>query len=180
MEFGYEMKVPVSRVAVLIGKNGEVKKQIESATHIKVSVDSDEGDVFLKGSDAVGMYSAKEVITAIGRGFNPDVAQLLLKGDYVFEQINIAEHAKTKSSMTRLKGRIIGADGKSRRLIEELSETHVCVFGKTVSIIGESENAAVARRAIEQLLRGSKHSTVYNWLEKNRRELKRKEALGEK
>jgi ribosomal RNA assembly protein len=179
MEYAYELKIPRSRVAVLIGKGGEVKRYVETATKTKIKVDSDEGDVFLKGEDALGLYAAREVVLAIGRGFNPEVAQLLLKGDYVFEQINLADYAKTKNSLTRLKGRIIGAEGKCRRLIEELSESHVCVFGKTVGIIGESESTAVTRHAIEQLLRGSQHSTVYKWLEKKRRDMKRKRIIGE-
>lgn len=178
MEYAYELKIPKNRIAVLIGKNGAVKRQIESATKTKMKVDSDEGDVFLNGEDALGLYSAKEVVSAIGRGFNPDVAQLLLKGDYAFEQMNLSDYVKTKNDMTRVKGRIIGAEGKCRRLIEELSESYVCVFGKTVGLIGESESVAIARHAIEQLLRGSQHSTVYKWLEKKRREMKRKELVG--
>ena len=72
-----------------------------------------------------------------------------------------------------MKGRIIGAEGKSRRTIEELTETNVSVYGKTVSIIGLAEGVDMARRAIETLLSGSPHANVYKWLEKKRRELKR-------
>lgn len=179
MEYVYELKIPRTRVAVLIGKKGEVKKRIEAETKTKVSVDSDEGDVFLSGEDALGLYSAREVITAIGRGFNPDIALLLLKQDYVFEQLDLVDYAKTKNSTTRLKGRVIGAEGKCRKLIEELSESYICVFGKSIGIIGEAESAAIAKHAIEQLLRGSQHSSVYSWLEKKRRDLKRKKLVAE-
>ena len=33
-EFAYQVKIPKERVAVLIGKKGEVKKQIEETTGI--------------------------------------------------------------------------------------------------------------------------------------------------
>lgn len=170
MEYSYELKVPKARIAVLIGKNGEVKKSIEAETNTRIRIDSEEGDVFLKGSDAIGLYNANEVIKATARGFNPEIALLLLKGDYVFIIIDLGDYAKTKKSMLRLKGRVIGLDGKSRRLIEELSETHIVVYGKTASIIGHSENAAIARKAIESLLMGSRHSNVYRWLEKKRKD----------
>jgi ribosomal RNA assembly protein len=75
----------------------------------------------------------------------------------------------------RIKGRIIGRDGRSRELIEEHTETFVSVYGKTVSIIGTTESVSTARRAIEMLIKGSPHSTVYRWLEKMRKELRRRE-----
>jgi len=179
-EYNYELKIPMDRIAVLIGKNGEIKKYIEEETKTKLKIDSDEGDVFVSGEDALGLFNAREVIRAVGRGFNPDVAQVLLKGDYIFETINIMDFSgKSKDNMLRLKGRVIGSEGKSRRTIENLSDTRISVYGKTIAIIGQPENVGAAKRAIESLLTGSQHANVYKWLEKNRRELKRKEFVGE-
>src|SRR3989338_11694645 len=111
-EFSYELKVPKNRVAVIIGKEGATKKEIEDATNIKLAIDSKEGDVFLSGQDALGLYTAREIIKAIGRGFNPDVAKLLLKADYIFEIVDLSEFAgKSKETMLRLKGREIGKEG---------------------------------------------------------------------
>ena len=99
----------------------------------------------------------------------------MLKQDFVLEIIEIAEYVKTKNSMIRLKGRVIGREGKSRKLIEELTESSVSVYGKTISIIGPSESVSLARQAVTSLLKGSTHANVYKWLEKKRRELKRGE-----
>ncbi|HII65340.1 TPA: RNA-processing protein [Candidatus Woesearchaeota archaeon] len=176
-EYSYELKIPRERVAVLIGKDGETKKAIEADTHTTLKVDSREGDVFVSGEDALGLYAAREVIIAVGRGFNPEIAMLLLKQDYVFEMINLTEYTRSKDAMLRLKGRVIGKEGKSRRLIEELTEAYVSVYGKTIGIIGLAENSYAAKHAVESLLEGSPHSTVYKWLEKRRRDLKRKEML---
>jgi len=177
MEYSYELKVPKNRVAVLIGKEGSVKKDLEESTKTKLNIDSKEGDVFVSGEDALGLYTAREIIKAIGRGFNPDIAKLLLKSDYIFEVVDLSEFIKSKTAMLRLKGRVIGKEGKSRRLIEELTECSISVFGKTISIIGQPESAANARQAVESLLRGSRHANVYKWLEKRRRELKRRAIM---
>ncbi|MBI3034804.1 RNA-processing protein [Candidatus Woesearchaeota archaeon] len=174
VEYSYELKVPKNRVAVIIGKEGSVKKDIEETTKTKLNIDSKEGDVFVSGEDALGLYTAREIIKAIGRGFNPDIARLLLKPDYIFEVVDLSEYVKSKDAMLRLKGRVIGKEGKSRKLIEELTECSISVFGKTISVIGLPESAANARQAIESLLRGSTHANVYKWLEKRRRDLKRK------
>ncbi len=177
MEYSYELKVPKNRVAVIIGKEGSIKKEIEESTKTKLDIDSKEGDIFVSGEDALGLYTAREIIKAIGRGFNPDLAKLLLKSDYIFEVVDLSEFVKSKEAMLRLKGRVIGKEGKSRKVIEELTECNISVFGKTISIIGLPESVANARQAVESLLRGSTHANVYKWLEKRRRDLKRREVL---
>ncbi len=179
-EYSYEMKIPSSRIAVLIGKAGSVKKQIERETSVKITVDSMDGDVFLFSDDALKLYTVREIITAVGRGFNPDVALQLLKPDYAFEQLNLAGKVKTKNHLIRIKGRVIGSNGKARELIEELADCKISVFGKTISIIGRVESANVCRKAIESLIKGSRHASVYKFLEKHRREIKRKQVLGER
>lgn len=176
--YSYELKIPQERVAVLIGKKGEIKKNIESDTKTQIKVDSLEGDVFIYGKDALGLYTAREIIRAVGRGFNPEIAKLLLKQDYVFESMDLTEYTgKSKNTMLRLKGRVIGKDGRSRKLIEELSEAYISVYGKTIGIIGTAESTAMAKRAVDSLLKGSTHASVYKWLEKKRREIKRKRAM---
>jgi ribosomal RNA assembly protein len=173
-EFAYQIKIPKERIAVLIGKKGEIKKQLEENTKTKINVDSKEGDVSVCGKDALLLYSTRDIIKAIGRGFNPEIAMLLLKQDYAFEIINLPEFNKP-TQFRRIKGRIIGKDGKSRRLIEEYTDTFISVYGKTVSLIGRTEQVSIARRALEMLIKGSQHSNVYRWLEKMRRNLKRRE-----
>ena len=178
VEYSYELKVPRNRVAVIIGKEGSIKKEIEESTKTKLSIDSKEGDIFVSGEDALGLYTAREIIKAIARGFNPEIARLLLKPDYIFEVVDVSDFVgKSKDAMLRLKGRVIGKEGKSRKLIEELTECNISVFGKTISIIGEPETVSSARRAIESLLRGSTHANVYKWLERKRREMKRRAIM---
>lgn len=180
-EYGYELRIPKDRIAVLIGKKGEMKKQIEEETKTKIRIDSKDGDVFIAGEDALGLFNAREVIKAISRGFNPEIANLLLKGDYIFESIELKGFAgKSKNTSIRLKGRVIGEGGKSRKTIEELTECFISVYGKTISIIGEPENVTAARKAVEDLLKGSPHGNVYKYLEKRRRMMKLKSMTGAK
>ena len=74
-----------------------------------------------------------------------------------------------------MKGRVIGKEGKAREHIEEMTETNICVYGKTIGIIGRQENVSIAVKAIENLLKGSPHANVYSWLEKTRRKMKTEE-----
>lgn len=171
-EFAYELKIPRERVAVLIGVKGELKRQLERQTKTKIQIDSIEGDVTITGSDALLLYSCREIVRAIGRGFNPEIAQLLLKQDYGIEFINLNEYARTPNDLERLRGRVIGEGGKSRKTIEDLTFTNISVYGKTIGIVGPLERVPYARQAIEALLSGRKHGTVYKFLERKRKEMR--------
>src|SRR3989338_5949646 len=174
-DFRQEMKIPRDRVGALIGKKGEIKKYIEHKSKLKLEIDSKSGDVALIGDDSVVMYETKNIISAIGRGFAPETAFQLFNENNVLELIDINNYSgKSQKKFERLKGRVIGSDGKARKMIEDMTETNISVYGKTIGIIGDIEKATLARRAIEQLLAGSPHGTVYKWLENKRREMHRR------
>lgn len=169
-EFSYELKIPQERVAVLIGSEGKTKKEIEEQTKSSLQI-STEGDVIITGKEALLVYTAREIVRAVGRGFNPKIALDLLKTDYTLEIIDLKNIVgKNKNTLERLKGRVIGTSGKSRAEIERLTNTHVSVYGKTIGIIGETDNVFLAREALAMLLEGAMHKTVYQFLERKKKE----------
>lgn len=167
-EYSYELKIPKDRIAVVIGKEGSLKKELEEHSDAKINIDSEEGDVVVTGKDSLKLFVLRDIIRAIGRGFNPEIAMQLLKPDYVFELINILDYVKNKEQLPRIRGRVIGKNGKSRETIEELTETKIVVYGKTIGIIGFIDDVASSRKAIEDLLNGALHKGVYKMLEKQR------------
>ncbi len=169
------LKLPKSRIGVLIGHDGETKKRVEDLTGVKISVDSQYGDVSIddRDADAFMALKAREFVEAIGDGFSPQRAWRIFREDVYFEEIDIKEFVgKRENRMRVLKGRIIGKNGKTRRIIEELSGADISLYGNTVAIIGEYHQLETAKRAIEMLLQGSKHATIYNYLERRRRDSK--------
>ena len=171
-----ELKIPMDRVAVLIGKEGEVKKRIEEKLHVIIEIDSSEGDVSISGEDSVAVLETLNIVKAIGRGFNPEVAEQLFNEEYHFELVNIGDYSgNSKKKMMRLKGRTIGQEGKARKMIESITHTNISVYGKTIGVIGKVEDVSIARHAVEMLLEGAPHGNVYKWLEdKNREEIRRR------
>ena len=165
--YSEELKVSKERIPILIGKNGTTRRQIEARTKTKLRVDSKEGDVQISSEEPINLYVAKLVVTAIARGFNPELSLLLLREDMGLEIIYLPDViGKNKNKVLRQKSRIIGTDGKSKKTIEELTNTNISVHGKTISVIGLFNDALVARKAIEKLVQGSKHGNVYRWIEK--------------
>jgi len=170
-EFSYDLKIPEERIAVLIGAEGKVKKEIEEQTKCKLDI-TKEGDVTITGEDGLMLFITKEIVRAVGRGFNPKIALQLLKTDYALEIIDLRDYAgKNKNTLERIKARVIGTGGRAREEVERLTETHVSVYGKTVGIIGETEHVTYARQALEMLLEGAMHKTAYHFLERKRKDM---------
>lgn len=174
-EFYDVVRFPKERIAVVIGEKGETKKKLEKKMGVKLNIDSDEAEVEIKSKDSVILFDASNVIKAIARGFNPRIAFKLMREDYILTLININDYiGKSKKAIARLKARVIGTEGKARMYIENMSNTNIVVYGKTIGIIGEIEDAEAAKKAIAGLLMGSNHSTVYRILEEHRRQMKKK------
>ncbi len=171
------IRIPLDRVAVLVGPKGSIKEIIEEKSTSVINIDSQTGDVeIMEPKDPLKGLRAREVVHAIARGFSPEKALRLFDEDLLmFETMDLSDIARTEKDMQRLKGRIIGQGGKTREVFESLTNSRISVYGKTVSLIGYPEQNAVARAGIDMLLKGSSHGPVYNFLEKKKSELKRAE-----
>ena len=184
MSFEKIIRIPNDRIAVLIGKSGNVKLKIEELCYVSLDIDGDNGEVLIKSYGDVENFSpfkAMEIVTAIGRGFSPENALTLLKGENTLHVIDLREFAgKSNANVERIKGRIIGEGGRARQNMENLSGTHISVYGKTVSIIGDSVKLRLVVDAISSISSGSLHGTVYSKLEAaNRKEKQEKMKLWE-
>ena len=171
MSFEQTVRVPTERVGALIGKGGETKKKLEEELGIQLNVDSREGTVQVKAdlTDSSDPLTAVRVVEAIGRGFSPQRAKRLSAEGTALEVIDLRDHGgNNTNSLARIRGRIIGLRGKSRRVIEELTGCYLSVYGRTVSIIGDADEVQLASEAVKMLASGSQHRTVYNMLQKAR------------
>ncbi len=180
MSFEQAVRVPLDRVAAVIGKKGETKKHLEEACHISLEIDSQSGEIVVKSTsiEEGDPFRALNVVEAVGRGFSPQRALKLLDPETTLEVLYLRDFAgKSDNSLERIRGRIIGLNGKSRRVIEELTKCYVSVYGRTVSIIGEVTEAKLAKEAITMLASGSRHRSVYNMLQRARTKRKMDRVL---
>ncbi|AGI48402.1 universal archaeal KH domain protein [Thermoplasmatales archaeon BRNA1] len=171
------IRIPEDRVGALVGKEGASKKMLEERTGIRLDITKD-GEVTYdderEGVDPLNALKLMDVIKAVARGFNPDKAAKILDDDDMYlETIDIKEAVGDRQSQVqRARGRLIGKDGKTRKIIEDLADVYMSVYGNTVSLIGNSISLPVAKTACEMILRGSEHSTVYHYLESQRPKLR--------
>ncbi len=170
------VKIPAERVGVLIGKGGETKDLIEKRTGVKLTIDSEEGDVEIDHTHATDPSMAivvGNIVMAIGRGFSPSKALKLLENDCYLQIYDIRDYVgRTVEHVSRMRARVIGTKGRTREIFEEITGADVSVYGNTVAIIGTSLQVEIAGKGMEMLLSGSEHSAVYHYLEGRRAQLK--------
>jgi ribosomal RNA assembly protein len=171
------VRIPKERIAVLIGKKGQTKKEIEQRTGTRIEVDSETGEVFITSTkdtnDPLAVWKARDVVMAIGRGFSPERAFRLFNEGEILEIVNLTDViiGNDKNALPRVRGRIIGRKGRTREIIEEMSGADISVYGKTVAVIGNPIQVEVAKTAVEKLAKGSPHGVVYKYLERRKKDL---------
>ena len=175
--------IPKDRIGVLVGPKGTVKSRVEDSMGVDLTIDSETGlvDIRLRKDtqDPSNALRAKDIVVAIGRGFSPERALSLVNEDNTLDVVDLHDiFGKNEAEIRRVDGRIIGREGKTRRIIEEMTGTLVSVSGHTVSIIGSYESVSTAKDAIEKLLKGRQHGTVYKFLRRKKSEAKKEKALG--
>ena len=169
-------RVPKDRIAVLIGAKGATRKELERAAGCKhIQIDSVTGEIDVTWPepgefDPVKALKLPDVIKAVGRGMAPNRAIQLLQDDWFFEIVDLREHVGKKSSQQRrIRARIIGSEGKIRKMIEQHTGAEISIYKSTVVLVGDGQGLSSARQAIEMLARGSEHGTVMKFLERERK-----------
>ncbi|MBM3229188.1 RNA-processing protein [Candidatus Parvarchaeota archaeon] len=173
------VKIPVERVGALKGEKQQTKTFLEKHCRVILEIGED-GEIEISGESADEFF-AKDVVKAVGRGFEPNTAIKLLKDNNVLKIINLRDFANSRESISRIKSRVIGSEGKTKKIIETDAECDLSIYGYTISIIASLETADMATSAILKLIEGANHSSVYGFLEKARTRLKQnrvKETLG--
>lgn len=147
-------------------------KELDVTFEIKRSGES--AGIIIKGGSPIHEYIVSEILEAIASGFDLETALLLRDEEFIFKKINLKTYAHG-SRLEVVKGRIVGKEGRVKQVIQDLSECFICLADNNASIIGKAENAELASRALEAIIRGSKHANIFKLLEKSRARLKKLE-----
>jgi ribosomal RNA assembly protein len=153
-----------------IRKFGRLKARLEELTGVKIEVGREDYDtVSINDEDSLQVLLASKVVRAFGRGFDEETALNLLDDQYDLDLVEIKDYCgKSDKRIDVLRGRVIGTKGKTKAAIEKYSETKLSIYGKTVGIIGVWKNILIAKQAVEMILMGSKHTSVYRFLEEQK------------
>lgn len=157
--------IPEERMKIL-RRNKNFIEQLKKFTDSKIELNE---EICIDCEDSIKTLRIKEVLKAFGRGFDFNTALNLLDEEYYLEIIDLKDYAKrSRNRLITLRGRVIGTEGKTKKLIEKYTDVKISIYGKTISIIGKWDKLMIAKKAIEMLLSGCLHSSVYKFLEKQK------------
>jgi ribosomal RNA assembly protein len=134
----------------------KARKSLEKELNIKIELSGREISITGKPEDE---YISERVIEAIDFGFPIDAALMIKEEDLALEILNIKEHTKRKD-YKRIRGRIIGKEGKTKNTISSLTDCFIEVKDNRVATVGHPENVKTARQAIISLIKGTKQANV--------------------
>jgi len=150
-------KIICEKITRIIKSKGNLEREL----NVKLDIDGKEVSISGEPEDE---YIAERVIEALDFGFPFSDALKIKKEDIMFEILNVKE-CTNKKNFERVRGRIIGKEGKALRTISNLGDCAIELSGNKLGIIGCAENMRPVEEACKLLIKGSKHANVYAYLE---------------
>jgi ribosomal RNA assembly protein len=173
--------VPPERARSVLRKGGGIRRLMEEHFNVSLAVDEETGGVSVgytpdKAADAY--LGVTKIMSAISTGFDEAQIRDMIERDLSFVALDLEEMVGSQAStLTRIKGRIIGEKGRAKQKIESATGCILSIYGNKVGILGHPETIDVASEAVQRLSRGFQHQTVYRFLESRMRRLKQEHEL---
>ena len=162
-----------------INKIKKNKARLEKELKVKLAFSGKNISIESEDGNAIEEFVAERAIESLELGFNLQHVLLLKDEDFILEKIHIKNFTK-RHDLERIRARIIGTQGKTKSIIQDLSDCFLSLHENTVGIIGRAEDIKKAIRAIESIIQGRKQGKVYSYLERlrSKEKLKIHEDLG--
>ncbi len=138
------------------------KKKLEKALDVKIT---NKGKLVFVDGEADKEFTALQVMEAIKLDFPIEKALELTNEDVILQTIHIKDITK-RNDLERVRGRIIGTQGKTLKTLNNVTGCHFELSDNQVGIIGNTEDIEEAKQAVTSLIQGSKQSNVYTRAER--------------
>ena len=89
----------------------------------------------------------------------------IMDEEILFRKINIKDFTKRKN-LEIIRARLIGTRGRTKKTIESISGCNIIINENEVGLICHSEKMEYAITAISNIIKGSKVTNTYKYLEK--------------
>jgi ribosomal RNA assembly protein len=150
---------------LIVEHQDKIKKAIkilEEKLEVKISYSKNN---FQISGEEYSEFLCGEIIKATDFGFNVEDALLLKREDFSLQFLNIKDYSK-KENLENVRARIIGANGRAKGTIEELTGAIIVVNTNQIGIIVRADHLDSVVQAIILIIHGSKHANVFAYLEK--------------
>lgn len=144
---------------------GEIKKEkafLEKKLGVKLQINGRQVTIEATPYEE---YEASLILEAISFGYPAKTAMLLKDEELVFRIIPIKNFTRRKD-MEVVKGRLIGTEGKTKKTIERIADCKIIIRDNEVGIFAPADEIDYIITAVTSIIRGSKQSNIYKFLEK--------------
>lgn len=145
-----------------LNKIKQVIKRLESKLSVKITYSRNKCEI--RGEE-FNEFLCEKIIKAIDFGFDVEDALLLLNDEFSLQFLNIKDYTK-KKNLNSVRARIIGAEGRAKGTIEDLTGAVIVVNVNNIGIIVSSDHLSQVIQSIASLIHGAKHANVFAYLEK--------------
>lgn len=144
--------------------------KIESETNCNINVNQEDGNLSVSHKNSVVEFDTKNMMEAISLGFSFEKARELVgSSTQRLDTVDIKKRTRNEKEYHRQKGRVIGENGKCKRVIHDLTDANIVITGHKVGLLGELNDVLKAKKAVNDIISGRPHSNVYAELERYKR-----------
>ncbi|MFZ8856218.1 MAG: hypothetical protein ACO2OX_03440 [Candidatus Nanopusillus sp.] len=154
-------------------KVNELEKLLKER-NIKYSKNKNKITVYYE--DFYFLYKFDKFVKGLKAGF--DIKKLLniLDNDWDILEIDLKLVLEKKiNHIIRIKGRIIGEEGKVLEELKKRTNADIIIKDKYIYVLGDNISLQSAYEGIKRIIKGEKHGTVFNYLDKYIKDLKNKD-----
>jgi len=138
------------------------KSELEKKLNVEIKIQAKRVEIT---GNSLEEYEASIVLDAISFGFSAKKALALKEESKIFRILNIKNFTR-KKNLKEVRARIIGKEGKTKRTIENIAECEIIIKDNEIGIIGDAESIEKLITGITNLIKGTKQSNTYRYLER--------------
>ena len=126
--------------------------------------------------DFYGLYKMEKVIEGIKANFSIEVCEKIFREEYDILEFDLKKVFDKKTNhLRRVKGRLIGEDGKAIQELEKRTGAKISITDRYLYIAGDSVSIQSAYYALNKLVGGTSHSRAFEIATEMRELFKNKE-----
>lgn len=147
-------------------ENRQAVSKIEEERNIEIEIFEQEELCKITSDDSILELNAEKAIEAYNIGFSPEESMELFQVGKELHVINLKKLCRNRKRINEQKGRVIGCNGRTKEIIQELTDTNIVLNGNKIGIVGDVMDVNFSANVITELIDGVPRSRIYKKMEK--------------
>jgi len=154
--------------------NYDLLKDFLERNKIKFHRDGKTIKIYLE--DFYSLYKIEKVIKSIKANFSIEICEKIFREEYDILEFDLKKvFDKKVNHLKRIKGRLIGEDGKAIKELEKRTGAKISITDRYLYIAGDSVSIQSAYYALNKLVSGTSHSKAFEVATEMKEHFKNKE-----